>query len=165
MHQAILREKAPAPAPARGDGYREAAVVEELADADDESLAADVHRRGRRAKLSLAVVCALLWGASAVPGLLAGYWGVFGGASLAAIMLAISQVAIYAWRRHEAKRRDYFTRHLERDTQALLEPKRRVADPQVRVGVDFGVPAEQLLATSRDENEEDPQTRGTRRRS
>jgi hypothetical protein len=140
LHEAVLREKKPPAAPAAGaDGYRQAAVIEEPFDPEDDGLADEVRRRGRRATTSLAIAGAAVWAASVAIG------GVVVPTLLAALVATFA-FAVRAWRRHEAKRRDFFMQHLERDTTALLEPKRRVrvADTQLRAGVDFGVPATAL---------------------
>ena len=83
---------------------------------------------------------------SALVGLAAGSWNVLGAATFVGVLLGVMTLAVRAWRTQEAKRRDYFTSHLEHDTKAMLDPKPRVRveDTHLRVGVDFGVPAAEL---------------------
>jgi hypothetical protein len=137
LHEAVLREKTQQ-TPPLVEGYRQAAIIEEEPDPDDERLAKEVRRRERRAMTSLGIAGGVVWAASVVLGGLALPTFVAG-------LLASFAFAVRAWRRHEAKRRDYFTQHLERDTKAILDPQSRVRveDAKLRVGVDFGVPAEE----------------------
>lgn len=152
MHEALLRDKAQPgiPPPARGDGYREAAAVDEPPADDVLRLETEVPRRRRRAMLSLGVAGASVWLLTLVPGLLFGTCQV---AVAATFVAAVTALFFWTMRAVRAKQRDmsrddYFIQHLDRDTKALLEPKPRVRveteNAHLRVGVDFGVPAEQL---------------------
>lgn len=159
MHEAILVEKK-AEAPARADGYREAGVIDEPPAVDDEFLAREVPRRRRNARLSLGVAGALVWLVTLVPGFLFGAWAVVGIATALALAMALFVRTMNTMRKRDAHGTDYFMQHLERDTKAILERKRtriesRPEEPaHLRVGVDFGVPSEEL--DGNDETEAQP---------
>lgn len=164
MHEALLREKKRTPEPAQHDGYREAAVIEELPSADEVRLEEEVPRRRRYAQASLAIAGALVWLMTLIPGFVFGVWQVAGAATFIAAAMALFLTTMHAMRakQREMSRRDYFIQHLDRDTKAMLDPQRRVRvdteNANLRAGVDFGVPAEELDA----EDAEPPAKRSAR---
>ncbi|MBX3231119.1 MAG: hypothetical protein KIT84_37280 [Labilithrix sp.] len=118
---------------ARGDGYRAAAAREDAA--DDGAREAEEHeqyvqRRRSSAQRRLGIVGAIGAGAALVPGFVYGLWIVPGVVAFLGVLLSLFFVAMRAMRRRHA-----------READAVL--RRRVEPPRVRLGVDFGVPADE----------------------
>jgi len=133
LQEAGLPEKQPKAIVPRGDGYRDAAVIDEVPSPDTARDETEIRRTRSRAHRSLGIVATSAALATLVPGFAFGAWAVPVVLGFVAALAALFLLTMRGMRRRQARAAD----------DAFVRQRVAVDPLRVRVGVDFGVPAEE----------------------